>query len=355
MGGNKMQLASRTIRTMLAGAALGALVFSSPSQAQEMKELNIMLPNNNTTTLYPLIVARDTGMFEKAGLKINLLDSETTVPYVAFLSNGDADAVMLDAPQTFQAVNAKQPIAVVYEAMQNAPEVLSIVVGGPYKTLEDLKGTTIGMASDRDQVTAQVVLGSAGIDIDEVTTVVVGDSGPVVAKAIKDNTISAYAAGINDTTVLAAFGIEMQDLTPPAIKINPANTFSVWKPRLDEIRPDLEKFFRVWSMATRAAKLDPETVAKMCRTAVPEEWENAEAGQALMEAAIGLNYPVTEAFGDLEPDVWKNVQGPYLEFGQIEAELDPATFLDDSLIAAANDFTDADVQAALDEWKAANP
>jgi len=232
---------------------------------------------------------------------------------------------------------------------------LSVVIGGPYKTLEDLKGTTIGMASDRDQVTAQVVLDSAGIGIDEVETVVVGDSGPVVAKAIKDEAISAYAAGINDTTVLAAFGIKMQDLTPAEIKINPANTFSVWKPRLDELRPNLEKFFRVWSMATRAAKLDPETVAKMCRSAVPEEWENAEAGEALMEAAIILNYPVTPAFGDLEPDVWKAVQGPYLRFGQIEAELDPATFLDSSLIAAANDFTDADVQAALDKWKSMNP
>ena len=69
----------------------------------------------------------------------------------------------------------------------------------------------------------------------------------------------------------------------------------------------------------------------------------------------GLNYPVTPAFGDLEPDVWKAVQGPYLRFGQIEAELDPATFLDSSLIAAANDFTDADVQAALDKWKSMNP
>ena len=218
-----MQFVLPIVRSLLSGAVFGALVSASPSHAQEMTELNVMLPNNNTTTLYPHIVARETGMYEDAGLKINLLDSETTVPYVAFLSNGDADAVMLDAPQTFQAVNAKLPIVVVYEAMQNAPEVLSVVIGGPIKSLEDLKGKTIGLASDRDQVTAQVVLDTAGIDIEEVNTVVVGDSGPVVAKAIKDGAIEAYAAGINDTTVLAAFGIKMQDLTPPEVKINPAN------------------------------------------------------------------------------------------------------------------------------------
>jgi len=350
-----MKLGLFTASALVAGVVLGASVFTPPSHAQGMQELNIMLPNNNTTTLYPHIVARETGMYEDAGLKINLLDSETTVPYVAFLSNGDADAVMLDAPQTFQAVNAKLPIVVVYEGMQNAPEVLSVVVDGPIKSLEDLKGQTIGLASDRDQVTAQVVLDTAGINVDDVETVVVGDSGPVVANALKDGSVVAYAAGINDTTVLAAFGIKMQDLTPAEVKINPANTFSVWKERLDELRPGLEKFFRVWSMATRAGKLDRATVAKMSKASVPEEWENEEAGEALMDAAISLNYPVTEAFGDLEPEVWARVQGPYLKFGQIEAKLDPATFLDDSLIAPANDFTDADVQAYLDKWNAANP
>jgi NitT/TauT family transport system substrate-binding protein len=350
-----MKVASTTIRTMFAGAALGALIIASPSQAQEMTEVNIMVPNNNTTTLYPVVVARDTGMFEDVGLKINYLDSETTVPYVAFLSNGEADAVMLDAPQTFQAVNEKLPISVVYEGMQNAPEVLSVDVDGPIKTLEDLKGKTIGLASDRDQVTAAVALGSAGIGIDEVTTVVVGDSGPIVAKALQDKSIQAYAAGINDTTVLAAFGIKMQDLTPPDLKLNPANTFSVWKPRLEEIRPKMEKFFRVWSMATRAAKLDPDTVAKMCKAAVPEEWENQGAGEALMAAAISLNYSLTPKFGDVEPDVWAKIQPTYIKYEQIEAEIDPAVFLDGSLIDAANDFTDADVQVYLDKWKAANP
>jgi ABC-type nitrate/sulfonate/bicarbonate transport system substrate-binding protein len=330
-------------------------MFASPSQAQEMKELNIMLPNTNTTTLYPHIVARDTGMYEDAGLKINLLDADTTVPYVAFLSNSQADAVMLDAPQTFQAVNEKLPIKVVYEAMQSAPEGLFVPVDGPVKSIGDLKGKTIGMASDRDQVTVSIVLGSADVSADDVSTVVVSDQGPIVAKAFQDDAIQGYAAGVNDTTVLAAFGYKMQDLTPPDLKINPANTFSVWEPRLEELRPDLEKFFRVWAMATRAGKLDRDTVATMSKAAVPEEWENEDAGQALMDAAVGLNYSTTEKFGDVQPGVWASIQPTYIKYEQIDAEVDPAIFLDGSLIDAANNFTDADVQAYLDKWKAANP
>src|SRR5690606_34670645 len=237
MGGNAMRNAVSGVRTLLAGAVIGALFLGAPVYAQELETLNVMLPNSNTTNLYPHVVARDLGLYEKAGLKVTTLDSETTVPYVAFLSNEGADIVMLDAPQTFQAVNAKQPIKVIYEAMQNAPEVLAVLEGGEITELEQLRGKTIGLASDRDQITAQVVLDTAGISIDEVNTVVVGDSGPVVARALQDNQVQAIASAVNDLAVLAPFGIKTVDLTPPEVKVNPANTFSVWVPRMEELRP----------------------------------------------------------------------------------------------------------------------
>jgi NitT/TauT family transport system substrate-binding protein len=66
-----------------------------------------------------------------------------------------------------------------------------------------------------------------------------------------------------------------------------------------------------------------------------------------MDAAIALNYPVTEAFGDHQRDVWAGLQQLYRGLGLIDAEIDPASFLDCSLIAAANDFTDAEIQDAL--------
>jgi ABC-type nitrate/sulfonate/bicarbonate transport system substrate-binding protein len=344
-----MKLDSITIGSLRDTAQHGAKVLASLTRATRLQNLNIVLSNNLTTTRYPAIVARELGLFEKAGLKINYLNSAGSADFVELLLNGAADVVMLDAPQTLQAASKQQPIASVYESMQNAPDVLAVVVGGSIGSLADLKGQTIGLASERDLVTAQLVLSAAGISIQDVSTVVVGDRGSDVAKAIEHKRIVAYAASINDTTVLTAFGISMRDLTPAWLKSNPANTFTVLKSRVDELRPRLEKFLRVWSMATRAAKLDPERVSSLCRAAVPAEWANADAGQALMDAAIYLNYPVTEAFGELERDVWAGLQQLYRKFGLLDAETDPVSFLDCSLIAAANDFTDAEILAALVE------
>ena len=342
-----MRLDSTTIGSLRDTAQHGARVLASLTRTTRLHNLNIVLSNNLTTTRYPAIVARELGLFKKAGLTVEYIDSAGSADFVGLLLNGAADVVMLDAPQTLQAASRRQPIASVYESMQSAPDVLAVVVGGPIRSLADLKGQTIGLASKRDLVTAQLVLGTAGIDIKDVSTVVVGDRGSDVARAIEQKRIVAYAASINDTTVLTAFGIRIRDLTPPWLKINPANTFTVLNSRVDELRPGLEKFLRVWSMATRSAKLDSESVSSLCRAAVPCEWINPDAGQALMDAAICLNYPVTEAFGDLQRDVWAGLQQLYRGLGLIDAEIDPATFLDCSLIAAANDFTDAEIQAAL--------
>ena len=347
-----MRLDSTTLRALRSGTKHVDMRLASVPQ--DVEELNILTSNNNAATRYPMIVARELALFERAGLKINYLDSGTEVPYLDLLLGGEADSVMLDASETLIAAGRKQPISVIYETMQSAPDVLSVEVGGRINSLAQLRGQTIGLSSDRDRVTAQLVLNTAGIDIDEVRTLVVGDSGPVMAKALADDLIQAYAGGINDMTVLVAFGITMRDLTPRGLKANPANNFVVRNDRIDALRPKLEKFLRVWAMATRAAKLDRDAVSRMCRAAVPEEWENEEAGSALMDAAIALNYPVTAAFGDVEPEVWQKVQGPYRQLGLLDAELAPASFLDRSLIGAANGFSDAEIEAALADWRAAN-
>jgi NitT/TauT family transport system substrate-binding protein len=274
---------------------------------------------------------------------------------VAFLLNNQADLVMLDAPQTFQAVNTQQPVAVVFEGMQYAPEVMIVREDSPIQSVADLRGKIIGLASDRDLITAQVALDTVGITVDEVETVVVGDAGPVLARAVRDGTVDVVAGARNDLTVLQANDIPSRDITPPEVSENPANSFVIHRDRIEELRPTVTAFLRAWAMGAEAARLDREAAAAMLRQAIPEEWEVEAGGQALLDASMQMILPQTPLHGQPQPDVWSGIQGPYIKFGVIDGEIDPATFLDNSFYEAANDFDPAEVQAAIDEWKAANP
>ena len=99
---------------------------ASPAGAQELKTINVMSPNEASCGLYPQFMGQEFGYFAEEGLKINLLSAETTVPFIAFLANGDADAVALDPGQVLQGAQAGQPIAVVYEFFQYASEGIAV-------------------------------------------------------------------------------------------------------------------------------------------------------------------------------------------------------------------------------------
>ena len=350
-----MKMTSAFLKSCIAGVAFAALSAASAGQAQEAQTLNVLLPNENTTVFYPLIVARDLGFFKDEGVDINVLSAETTIPYVVFLSNRQADVVMLDAPQTFQAVNRKLPISVIYEANQFAPEVVAVSADSPIKDITELKGKTVGLASDRDLITLKIALDAVGRPIEDVETVVVGDAGPTLANAFRNQTVAAVAAAINDLATLEGNGIKVRDITPPGVSENPANSFVINKERTEELRPVVTKFLRAWAMGAAAGKIDPQVVAALAAQSIAEEWVSKPAGQALLQVALKMNHPQTGKYGGLQPEVWKKIQAPLVKFGELEAEVDPATFLDPSFIDEANNFDEAKVKAALEEWKAANP
>jgi NitT/TauT family transport system substrate-binding protein len=231
------------VKALVAGA-VGAFGFGTVAQSQELKEVNVVMPNDSSCGMYPEWNATNFGFWADSGIKVNILPSETTVPYVAFLQNGDADIVTLDSAQVLQAADNGLPVKVIYEAMQYAPEGIYVTADSPIQGLEDLKDVTIGMASDRDLITTIIAMSSIGKTLEDnnVTTVVVGDSGPVMAAALRDKTIDAFAGSNADWAGISAAGVQIRDITPPDVSRNPGNSFTVWGPTLEEKREMIEAF-----------------------------------------------------------------------------------------------------------------
>jgi NitT/TauT family transport system substrate-binding protein len=329
-----MSILSRIVTVGLLGTAAGLAGFAgleTAAQAQDLVEVNVMTPNRGSCSMYPQWNAQTFGFWEKEGIKVNLLPSETSVPYVAFLQNGDADVVVLDSAQVLQAVDTGLPIKVVYEAFNFAPEGIVVTADSPIKSIADLKDTTIGMASDRDLITTIITLDSIGETLESfnVTTVVVGDSGPVMASALTNKTIDAFAGGSSDRAGIEAAG--------------------------EEKREKIAKFLKGWAQAQHAGIVDTKLTASACRVAIPEQFENVDNGLRMINNSVyGTQVRRTKVYGELQPDVWAMIQPPYLKQKEISKELDPATFLDSSFIEAANDWTLMDVKSALADWKKAN-
>ena len=88
---------------------------------------------------------------------------------------------MLDPVETVNARLAGANINTVFEVMQNAPEAIGVLDSSAYDSVDDLAGTTVGLVSDRDRAFLQASLSVVGKSIDDVQTVVLGESGPTLA------------------------------------------------------------------------------------------------------------------------------------------------------------------------------
>jgi len=316
--------------------------------------IKMINPLPRSTVFYPLVVGEALGYFKEEGVEVQLLPSDTSIPYVAFVQNGQADLAMLDQNETINAVLAGAPINTVYEVMQNAPEGIAVLADSEYKSVADLVGTTVGLVSDRDRAFLQAALDIAGQSIDDVKTVVLGESGPTLAAAIRDQKVSAISGSVFDWATLQAAGIGLSLITPKELLASPANTFAMNANVIEEKREAVEGFLRAWSKGLHVSTFNPEVVEQMLRDAVPEEWEDETAGKSLLEGVIPMNISVTERIGDVQTDVWTDIQPRLLSSGAIEKEVDVSMFLNDTYIDAANDFDRAEVEAEVGAWAAEN-
>jgi len=342
----------KPLRNLLLATA--TLAPFGPALAQDLTTVNMINPLPRSANFYPLIVGEALGYFADEGIEVNLLPSSTTIPFVAFAQNGQADLAMLDPTEVINAIAADAEIEVVYEVMQSAPEGIAVLAESEVQSVADLGGTTVGLVSDRDRNTLAIALGTAGLSIDDVSTVVVGEAGPTLANAIKNQTVSAISGAVPDWLAIQANGIPIRLITPDVILQQPANSFVINANRVDELRDPVEGFLRAWSKGMYVASFDPDAVAAMAKAAVPEEWENETFGREFLDASIPMNLSVTEQLGDLRPDLWESIQENYLSVGAIEGIVPPQEFLNDSFIAPANDFDRAEVEADVEAWKAEN-
>lgn len=338
---------SLTVATALALTSL-------PLAAQAQTEITVIKPTPRSAVFFPLVVGEALGYFEEEGVSVKLLPSDTSIPYVAFIQNGQADLAMLDQNETLNAVIAGANINTVYEVMQNAPEGIAVLKGGDFASMSDLVGTTVGLVSDRDRAFLQAAMASAGHSIDDVDTVVLGESGPTLAAAIRDGNVSAISGSVFDWAALVANGIEIETITPEDLLASPANTLAINVDMIEEKRDAMEGFFRAWSKGIHVGATNPDAVEAMLRQAVPEEWENEAAGMGLFEGVLPMNISTTERYGDLQADVWTGIQPRMISSEAITEEVDVSTFLNDTYIAAANDFDHAEVEAEAAAWLEAN-
>lgn len=347
------------LKKLLAVSLLAAsLAPLSAAAAGKLDKITIIQPSYPSMIFWPSHISRQLGFYEQQGVDPTYLDGDTTVPYQAFLLNGQVDFAMLDGPQTFQGAAQSMELKTVYSVHSSAPEGVYVSNTSPLKSVTELKGKIVGLASDRDLATLKVFMAHAKSNIDGIKTVVVGDAGPTLANVFLKNTAAAFAGSISDLAALAAKGVTIRDITPPSAKLAPANTYAVNGKTMMKNYDKYCRFLRAYSMGVHVGAYNLNIIKAMSKRkdGAPHQWEVESVGDAYLAAVAKLQLPPkkTPMYGLVDEAAWVSVNNDMKLIGEVNKDFPTAAYLSHVFEGCANDFDRQAVEKAADAWMAKN-
>ena len=344
----------------LLATALAVTVISpmSAMAGGHLDKITIIQPSYPSMIFWPSHISAQLGFYEEMGVDPTYLDGDTTVPYQAFLLNGQADFAMLDGPQVFQGASAEMGLKTVYSVHSSAPEGVYVSADSPLQSVTELKGKTVGLASDRDLASLKVAMAHADSNIDGVSTVVVGDAGPTLANVFLKGTAAAFAGSISDLAALATKGVVVRDITPPSAKVAPANTYAVNGATMMDNYDKYCRFLKAYSMGVHVGQYNLDIIAAMSKAkdGAPHQWEVEEVGNSYLQAVAKLQLPPEgdTSYGLVAESAWLTVNNDMKMIGAVDADYNTNDYLSHVFEGCANNFDRAAVEAAADAWMAKN-
>lgn len=328
---------------------------SSPTgePAVECGTVNFLQPLPESIIFWPLITSRALGYFADEGIEVNLLPGGD-LPETAFVENGEADIASAGGPEVMQAIDAGANLIVVYDYWNVAAEGLVTLADGPSSPAEV---QTVGLVTDSDAATVEIIWASLGLNPDSVTTINLGESPAILAESLENGTVDAIAGAISDFIGIQAAGVQIKDIAPPEFRASPSASFIVTPQTISDNGACIQGFLRAWAKGTYAGLVNPEATQAMGRAAVPEEWIDEATGVASYEQSVAYQEPVDPdgIFGVVQKAVWQAQADELIAIGELDVEsLDVNTFIDEQFIPGANDWDRAQVEADTKEWAAAN-
>lgn len=297
-------------------------------------------------------VGTELGYFEDEGIVIEEQDAGAMAES-AFLSNGQTDVVFTGATEILTGISAGVDMRILYEYWYTAAEGVYVSEDSPINSITELKGQTVGLASDSDLAFLNMALENVGMVPSDVSTIVVGDQGGVIADALKNGTIAALSGSTGEERSLAGAGVPLKDITPTAVKETPGETFVAMNSLVTDNSDLLQRFFRAWAKASYASTVNEDVLLKMGDRNIPE------ATMDRVQALIGVQQahktdPPNGIYGELRPEVWERVAGALERNGTLQQPINVLDFLDDQFVAGANEFDKAEVEADVQAWADSN-
>lgn len=289
----------------------------------ELTQISIVAPAPTVIPFYPVYVADHQGFFEEEGLDVTINTVEGTDPVVQALASGQVEIGEIVTSTILIAGTSRDDFDPVMFHLDYGKSPFDVVVESDSDVEEpaDLEGMTIGVGTPEgaERVTAQALMGTAGLqEGEDYEFLVVGDAGQAIA-AFDRGDIDAYAGGIGDLSVLRARGLDLRSISSDQFRSRTGIGLVALQSYVDENPEILEAISRAATRGYEFIGDDAEKLVEITGEISPPQVEERDVALVLAETAIELReLEQGDTVGMNDPEQWQRWWGTLVEQGAID-------------------------------------
>jgi NitT/TauT family transport system substrate-binding protein len=279
---------SRASRHKLLFSFIACLLLLPAAQAQEREKLRVSTLFIGSSLL-PLWVAQDQGMFERAGVDVEFIWMQSGLSTSALLA-GEVNAIFGTPQVTLTALTAKNPPPLVAIAAWGSASEHWLVVDPSIRSVKELETKTLATSRPKsaDHGYIVAILERFGVDAKRVTFLSAGGQAGRMA-AVQSGRVSGSVFNRYFTLKLKKEGFrDIAKLERPDYPFPPSALF-VRKDELQSKRNALKSFVAALIQATERQKKDKELCLRLIRKHL--RLTDPEVVEAAYDDGATLSYP----------------------------------------------------------------
>jgi NitT/TauT family transport system substrate-binding protein len=269
------------------------------AQEQRLQRINFSYPSL-TKTRVALWIAKDSGLFEKYGLNVNLIVIRSGNTSVSALITGDIDVLGGPASTSMLATEAGLPVVIIGTF---GPASRKLVVPPRIQSADDLRGKTVGVSNYGTIIDYSVrrALPKLGLTPKDVNIIPTGLSQPVQRMLLMfQGKIDATLASDDEIYAIEAMGhkvkvlAELRDLGVYSSYSDLSTTREFIKTRRGAVKSFLMGFSEAISVAKKNKDVATSAFRKYLKADDPKLLDLMYK-EYVTDAAPLIPYPLTEA------------------------------------------------------------
>jgi len=342
------------------GAATGAALLATPGVAQEKLVVQGGAPVPYTGFL-SIYVGQEGGFFKEEGLDVEIRYASGAPQGTQITAANQADVAAVTVEPSINGYDKGIRGKIFSRINNHLIYYIAVPEDSPIKTVQDLKGKKIGVASFGSAAVPVVrsILRSAGIEPQSDTLLPVGVMDQAMA-ALRSGSVQALGLYDGIYFALERAGVKFRYFRHPTLAAFGNTGLFASDETLKTKRDQLCRFGRAYARATLFAVTNPEAAVKLYWKAVPgarrgateeEAMKNGLAEVAPMLKVFDIGFPPATKYGTIDRDAFEKYMELNKQEGVIVATPPFDSIATNDLIGCINDFNGDEVRSKAKAWR----